>query len=218
MGVEQHIRENWHSLQNEIDEFCSLNGVTKPKIIAVSKTRSVDEIQAALDCGIKEFGENYVNELVVKSKSLSHVNWHFIGHLQRRNTANLVPIVDYIHSVDSLKLVNRLGKLEYTGKVMIQVNLSLEKTKSGILPDKSIINMLLEGLHENKLKVIGLMAIGHPNWKQVERIQHFSKVAELNRFFNFTELSLGMSADWKEAILAGSTMIRIGTRIFGQRS
>ena len=159
-SIREKIEINWNKLQEEVKEFCKHNDLAVPKIVAVSKTRSIDEILAAWDCGIQYFGENYVQELVPKASVLPDAEWHFIGRLQRRNIKQIASHADYIHSLSSMKIVHRLEKSEYKGVCLIQVNISQEETKSGISMDYKQVNDLYKLARESGLNVKGFMGMG----------------------------------------------------------
>lgn len=216
-NLHDKIESNWINLNEEVSNIAEENGTKSPKIIAVSKTRSIEEIQTAYDIGIKDFGENYAQELENKSKIIKNANWHFIGHLQRGNAKKITPFCKYIHTLDSIKLARRLINLSYEGETFIQIKLATEISKSGIVGDYSTIHELLNESLILGLKIKGLMGIGGLNWGDDQTLTEYKKLYELKEKLGLQELSLGMSNDYKIAIKAGSTMIRIGTIIFGPR-
>ncbi|MHA2251660.1 MAG: YggS family pyridoxal phosphate-dependent enzyme [Candidatus Kariarchaeaceae archaeon] len=216
-SIQEKIENNWNKLQEEVKVFCNQNDRPLPKIVAVSKTRSVDEVLAAWDCGIRHFGENYVQELVPKANVLPDAEWHFIGRLQRRNIKQIAAHADYIHSLSSMKHVNRLVKDEYKGVCLIQVNISHEDTKSGISMEYSHVNDLYMLARESGLDVKGFMGMGAFSWSLDEVKNGFHKFSSFISQFDHSEVSLGMSGDWREAILTGSTILRVGTSVFGER-
>lgn len=211
----QNISDNWNNLQQEIHDYSQLVGKSTPKVIAVSKTRTQEEINAAWDSGIRCFGENYSQELAEKATQLPQAEWHFIGRLQRKNAPKITPHTNFIHSLDSIKLANRLAFLKFDGTCLIQVNISKEKTKSGIAFD--LVSDLLNHAISIGLNVKGFMAMGSFTWSTEEIKEGFDNFYSFTQKFNLPEISLGMSEDWKEAIKTGSTIIRIGTLIFGER-
>jgi len=215
--ISARIEENWKTLNDEIDKIVDESGKLKPKIITVSKTRSIEEIEIAYDIGIRDFGENYAQELGQKAKLLPNANWHFIGHLQRGNAKYITPFCDMLHTLDSAKLARRLFNLSFRSPILIQIKMGTELSKSGIIWDLTIIENLLKEVKEIGLDVVGLMGIGSLSWDRDQTLNQFSKLAKLNHKLGLSELSLGMSDDYLEAILAGSTMIRVGTKIFGPR-
>jgi len=202
------------------------------KLIAVSKGVSAETIKNAVENGIRELGENRVQEAQEKITIItaclpdSRVKWHLIGHLQKNKTKIAVQIFDMIHSVDSLELALLLNR--YAGetgkkqKIMLQVKLSDEESKYGILKD-NLIEVLAGIVHLANLQVEGLMTIP-PYFDDPERVRlFFRELKELKdnavrAGFGLTELSMGMSNDFEVAIEEGATMVRVGTAIFGERS
>jgi pyridoxal phosphate enzyme (YggS family) len=199
--------------------FSSLNNL---KIIAVSKTFPMFEIDPLIKSGHIHFGENKVQEAVDKwtnvKKIHENLKLHMIGKLQTNKVKYAVPLFDYIHSLDNIKLAEKIAKeqekLKKNPKIFIQVNIGNEPQKTGILINdlESFLKCCVEEL---KLNIIGLMCIP-PQSKPVK--EYFKKMDELNKFFNLKELSMGMSQDYLDAINYGSTYVRIGSNIFGQRS
>lgn len=211
------IENNWQSLNDEISSITSESGSLKPKIIAVTKTRSMEEIEIAYDIGIRDFGENYAQELEQKAQQLPNANWHFIGHLQRGNAKRIVPYCNTLHTLDSVKLAKRLFNLSFKSDILIQVKMGTDLSKSGITGDLEIVEQMLNEVRGIGLTVVGLMGIGLISWDRDEIFKQYSEIADLNKKLSLSELSLGMSGDYPEAIMAGSTMIRVGTKIFGPR-
>ena len=192
-----------------------------PKIIAVSKTFNMDKIAPLIEYGHIDFGENKVQEAVDKWTAVKEKNkiikLHMIGKLQTNKVKFAVKIFDYIHSVDSEKLAKKIAdeqlKFGKNIKVFIQVNLGNESQKSGI--DKKQVENLITYCSQIKLSVIGLMCIPPIN---LDPLYFFKQMRELNQFFNFNELSMGMSSDYLIATNNSATYLRIGSSIFGQRS
>ena len=192
-----------------------------PKIIAVSKTFNMDKIAPLIEYGHIDFGENKVQEAVDKWTEVKEKNkiikLHMIGKLQTNKVKFAVKIFDYIHSVDSEKLAKKIAdeqlKFGKNIKVFIQVNLGNESQKSGI--DKDQVKNLITYCSQIKLSVIGLMCIPPIN---LDPLYFFKQMRELNQFFNFNELSMGMSSDYLIATNNSATYLRIGSSIFGQRS
>ena len=190
-------------------------------IIAVSKTFTFDKIKPLVDYGHFHYGENKVQEAKKKWLNIRQKNFnlrlHMIGKLQTNKAKEAVELFDYIHSVDSEKLALCLAKFENIinkrNKYFIQVNLGNEKQKSGIA-----INKLFDFYAFCKklsLNVIGLMCIP-PNDNNSKK--HFIELTKLNRSLNLNEISIGMSADYLDAVQCGSTYVRIGSAIFGDRA
>ena len=191
------------------------------KIIAVSKTFPINEIEPLIDHGHLHFGENKVQEAVDKwteaKANFQNLKLHMIGKLQTNKVKYVVPLFDYIHSLDNLKLAKKISQEQTKNdkflKIFIQVNIGNEDQKSGI-----DLNNLSEFYNicvsELNLDIIGLMCIP-PKEKNVE--EYFKKMIHLNKSLNLKELSMGMSSDFLEAIKYGSTFVRIGSKIFGDR-
>ena len=211
------IDENWQAILEETAKVTENYNQQPVKIVAVSKTRSLEEIHAAYDVGIRRFGENYAQELMTKAQAFPDPEWHFIGHLQRGNVKGIIDHVDFIHSVDSIKLLNRLDFLNYSKKCLIQVNISAEESKSGVENRTDKISQLLDHAKSLKVNIVGFMAMGGFNWEKDEIRSNFNKFVDTVAPFGLSEISLGMSRDFPEAIEFGSTFIRIGTKIFGKR-
>lgn len=202
------------------------------KLIAVTKTVSIEKVKQAVDAGLRIFGESRVQEAQKKISNLkfeisnSRISWHLIGHLQKNKAKLAVELFDLIHSVDSAELAEAINKyaekLGKTQKILVQVKLSAEPSKHGILKD-NLIN-LLDGIKKMKhLKVKGLMTIppyfdepgmARPYFKETRRLRDEAEIGG----FKLPELSMGMTNDFEVAIEEGATMIRIGTAIFGDRS
>ena len=191
-----------------------------PKIIAVSKTFSLDKILPLIENGHLDFGENKVQEAVdkwteIKSKR-SNIKLHMIGKLQTNKVKFAVKLFDYIHSVDSEKLVQKIfdeqNKINRKIKIFIQVNIGDEDQKSGI--DKNQLSNLINYCKKINLEVAGLMCIPPAN---LESDKYFKEMNLLNNQFGFQELSMGMSSDYLKAAENSATFLRIGSSIFGQR-
>lgn len=191
------------------------------KIVAVSKTFSYDHIEPLIDYGHNHFGENKVQEAQAKwenvRKSRPNLKLHMIGKLQSNKAKEAVNLFDYIHSVDNQKLASLLAKHENNInkkiKYFIQVNIGKENQKSGI-DIKYLDDFFYYCTKELKLNIIGLMAIPPNDGK--ENI-YFKNLMELNKMLGLKELSMGMSADFKEALKYETTFVRIGSSIFGNR-
>ncbi|KAF0143411.1 MAG: hypothetical protein FD156_2672 [Nitrospirae bacterium] len=202
------------------------------KLIAVTKTVSIERVKQAVDAGLRIFGESRVQEAQKKISNLkfeisnSKIYWHLIGHLQKNKAKAAVELFDLIHSVDSAELAEAINKYaEKPGKIqeiLVQVKLSDEPAKHGILKD-NLIN-LLNGIKKMKhLKVKGLMTIppyfdepgmARPYFKETRRLRDEAEMEG----FKLPELSMGMTNDFEVAIEEGATMVRIGTAIFGDRT
>lgn len=202
------------------------------KIIAVSKTKPVHLLQAAYEAGQKAFGENYVQELVEKHTELpSDVEWHFIGHLQTNKVKNIAPFVSYIHAVDSEKLLREIDKqAEKNGRIihcLLQFHIADEESKYGFQLDTYFDVIRAIPFEELKnVKICGVMGMASFVQNQLQIENEFSTLRDIfhhlkNEIFSqnedFKELSMGMSGDWPLAVDKGSTMIRIGSSLFGNR-
>jgi len=223
------IKERVKEVINEIQETALKSGRNPKEIRLLAATKSVppERILEAIEAGIRIIGENYVQEAQKKYELIGpRVSWHMIGRLQTNKAKYAVRLFEVIHSLDSLKLAQELQKAaERQGKkvkVMIQVNLSGEITKGGISPDK--VKELSERVLEfPNLELIGLMTIPPYSENPEDSRPFFRKLRELKEKLNregfpLTELSMGMSNDFKVAIEEGATILRIGTLIFGPRS
>ena len=191
-----------------------------PKIIAVSKTFKIDHILPLIEYGHSDFGENKVQEALEKwteVKKNTNINLHLIGKLQTNKVKFAVKIFDFIHSLDNEKLAKKISdeqkKYNKKPKIFIQVNLGNEDQKSGINKDK-LIEFYNFSLNLG-LDIIGLMCI--PPFDE-NPSKFFSQMNELNKLINLDELSMGMSADYLEALNHNATYLRIGSNIFGQRN
>ena len=208
-----------------IDNFEKIKAIidnNKINIIAVSKSFRYDHIKPLIDYGHKHFGENKVQEATNKwanvKDQIPEINLHMIGRLQSNKAKEAIKLFDYIHSLDSSKLASLLAKFEQTlnlkRKYFIQINIGNEKQKSGIKIEEvdEFYNYCVKTL---QLNVIGLMAIP-PVAENPEKC--FKFLSELNQSLGLTELSMGMSDDFKDALKYKTTFVRIGSAIFGKRS
>ena len=214
--------ENLLSIQSSIkSKLLELNEKNKvPKIIAVSKTFKIDHILPLIEYGHQDYGENKVQEAIEKwtdiKKQNAKIKLHLIGKLQTNKVKFAVKIFDYIHSLDSEKLAKKIAeeqkKQNLRPKIFIQINLGEESQKSGIMKEN-----LLDFYNFSRdlgLNIIGTMCI--PPFEE-DSLKFFSKMSELNKLVNLTELSMGMSSDYLNAIEFKSTFLRIGSNIFGLR-
>ena len=197
------------------------NNKNNIKIIAVSKTFEISHINPLIEYGHTDFGENKVQEAVEKWSSIktknTNLSLHLIGKLQSNKTKLALRIFDYIHSLDSEKLANKISeeqkKLEKRPKLFIQVNIGNEEQKSGIEPDS--LKSFYKYCVDKDLNVIGTMCLP-PISEDPEK--YFKRMYYLNNDLGLNELSMGMSSDYLKAIQLNSTYIRIGSSIFGQRN
>jgi pyridoxal phosphate enzyme (YggS family) len=195
-------------------------------LVAVSKLKPASDIEALYKLGQLDFGENYVQELVEKQAVLpSNINWHFIGHLQSNKVKYIAPFVHLIHGVDSLKLLQEINKQALKNNrvidCLLQVHIAKEETKFGM--DASELSDALEAAkHLPKVNIRGLMGMASFSDDQEVVASEFKYLHELFTTHHFNEqptavLSMGMSADYALAIKSGSTMVRIGSLLFGAR-
>ena len=213
------IIERFKKIKANIDE---IKPKKKIKIVAISKTFDLDHIKPLIDHGHDHFGENKVQEALTKWKEVKNLNQnlklHMVGKLQSNKAKNAVEIFDYIHSLDNQKLADILSKcqkrINKSLKYFIQVNIGNELQKSGISINE-LDSFYTYCIQEIKLNVIGLMIIP-PNDEQTTK--YFKSIEEINNSLALNELSMGMSADYLEAIKYSATFLRIGSSIFGSRS
>ena len=215
--------ENLVEINKEIKEkIKELNyNEYNPNIIAVSKTFDISHISHLIDFGHLHFGENKVQETLEKWSKVKENNHeiklHMVGKLQTNKVKYAMKIFDYIHSVDSIKLINKIAEEQIKSnksiKLFIQVNLAGENQKSGI--NKNEIGKLIDLCKDQNLKVIGLMCL--PPFNEDSKT-YFSELRELNQEFKLPELSMGMSNDYLKAIEYKSSFLRIGSKIFGERN
>ena len=228
------IKDNLISIHQQIQTACQKAGRPQSavKLLAVSKTKPVEDIQMAIDAGQRAFGENYVQEGIEKIQYFSdkhpELEWHFIGPLQSNKTRLVAEYFDWMQTIDRAKIADRLNEQRSAYKkplnVLIQINISDESSKSGIPPTE----MLALAKHiENlpRLCLRGLMAIPAPTDNMAEQEKALSAMQTLFEELKaacpnqqIDTLSMGMSDDMNTAIACGSTMVRIGTAIFGQRN
>ncbi len=199
------------------------------ELVAVSKTVDLPRIREGIAAGIQILGENRIQEAEEKIADLGHpVSWHLVGHLQTNKAKLAVSLFDLIHSLDSLRLAEVLARqAEMQGRtvrLLVEVNLAREESKSGVTPE-SLIPLLRSVSSMSHLRVLGLMAIP-PFFQEAEEARpHFRRLRELAAEISalgipnleMTHLSMGMSHDFEIAIEEGATLVRIGTAIFGSR-
>ena len=214
--------KNLSDIQNNIKiHLNKLNIFSNPKIVAVSKTFTIDKILPLIEDGHIDYGENKVQEAIEKwteiKKNKPQLRLHMIGKLQTNKVKFAVKIFDYIHSVDSEKLAKKIAdeqnKINKKIKIFLQVNIGEESQKSGIA--KKDLKKLVLYCKEIDLDVIGLMCIPPAN---IDPENYFKEMNQLNSTLGFKELSMGMSSDYFTAVKHLSTYVRIGSSIFGQRS
>jgi pyridoxal phosphate enzyme (YggS family) len=214
------IAENLKNIKNNLPEHITL--------VAVSKTKPVEDLQEAYDAGQRDFGENKIQEMTDKYEVLpKDIRWHMIGHVQRNKVKYMAKFVHLIHAVDSLKLlkeINKRAKNENRAiNVLLQLKIAEEDTKFGLAKDD-----LLEILNQTQsdtfahVKVVGLMGMATFTEDEAQIHREFSVLENLFHAikdeYNFTTLSMGMSGDYHLAQEHGTTMIRVGSKIFGARN
>jgi pyridoxal phosphate enzyme (YggS family) len=195
--------------------------IRKPEIIAVSKTFDIEHIKPVLEHGHKNFGENKIQEAISKwtdvKKERIDIKLHMLGKVQTNKVKFLIPLFDYLHSLDNFKLAEKISKEEVKKnkkiKIFIQVNLGEEAQKNGI-NFKDLDNFYYECKKNLNLDIIGLMCLPPQN-ENPEKF--FQKLKECSDKIGLTDLSMGMSNDYDVACKFGSTFLRIGTKIFGER-
>ncbi len=217
------VRENIAQIEQKIGG--------KAKLIAVTKTKPVPLLQEAYDAGCCDFGENRVQEMAEKQPQLpADIRWHQIGHLQTNKVKYIAPFVALIHSVDSLSLLTEINKQATKhGRVidcLLQIFIAQEDTKFGLSPDEA--RVLLQSKELDALanvRLVGLMGLATNTDNEAQVRQEFRGLKQLydelalieRRNVAFSELSMGMSGDYELAIAEGSTMVRVGSAIFGSR-
>jgi len=215
--------ENLKLIQNKVNKIVNKKQLkTDPKIIVVTKTFSLSKITPLLNSGHIHFGENKIQEaenkwLEAKSKN-TNLQLHMIGKLQTNKAKRAVALFDYIHSLDNEKLASKISQYEKELnkkiKLFIQINLADESQKAGIIPNE-LNDFYQYCSKELSLKIIGLMCLPPINSNSQECFNELKKIANK---FNLKDLSMGMSADYETAILNGSTYVRLGTVILGDRN
>jgi pyridoxal phosphate enzyme (YggS family) len=220
--------ENIQKIILDIKENCNLSkrSVEDVTLIGASKSQTIEKIIVAYEEGIKNFGENYLQEAEEKISKLDQdIIWHFIGSIQSRKAKRIAEMFDWVHTIDSFKVAEKLNSSRPKSKgalnACLQLNIDDEESKSGLkIENLEEIVQKIEAL-EN-LKIRGLMVIPKPRDSEEEQRKVFRKVKEIydsliRQGHNFDTLSMGMTSDYGVAIQEGATMIRIGTGIFGPR-
>jgi len=210
-------------VKNKVKEILDRKQLkTDPQIIAVTKTFQLNQITPLLEVGHIHFGENKVQEAEGKwlhlKKKYENLQLHMLGNLQSNKAKKAVSLFDYIHSLDNAKLASKISQFEKELnkkiKLFIQVNIAAENKKFGVLPN-DLFNFYNYCTKDLSLNIVGLMCLPPIDSKSQKYFQILKKNSEE---FNLKNLSMGMSADYEDAILHGSTHIRIGTAIFGERN
>jgi pyridoxal phosphate enzyme (YggS family) len=215
------VIKNYTEVINAIEHRLKDQNIKQPKVIAVSKTFSLDKILPLINYGHLDYGENKVQEAIEKWTNIrstkKDLKLHLIGKLQTNKVKQAIKIFDYIHSVDSEKLAKKIADEEDKQgkkiKIFIQVNIGDEDQKSGI--NKNQLSDFYQFCKTLKLNVVGLMCI--PPFDQDSK-KYFEEMSVLNKKLNLNDLSMGMSSDYLEAINYSATYLRIGSSIFGNRN
>ena len=212
------------AIQKEIqDKSNQLNNIkNRPNIVAVSKTFPLSKIIPLIDYGHTHFGENKVQEALEKwteiKKKFNNIQLHMLGKLQTNKVKNAIPLFDYIHSLDNIKLAEKISseqvKKNKKIKIFIQINIGNENQKSGIKKE-NLIDFHKICYKDLGLNIIGLMCLPPKN---INDDRYFSEMFNLAKQVNISELSMGMSDDYIDAVKYGSTFLRIGSKIFGSRT
>jgi pyridoxal phosphate enzyme (YggS family) len=223
------LHDNLISVQSKIVAAAERAGrkAVDVELVAVTKTIPVEVIREAVDAGLRLFGENRVQELLTKQPDLpSNLRWHLIGHLQSNKVRKVLPVVEAIHSVDSLDLardINRIAaELGQFPKVYLEVNVAAEASKHGFPPSKLEAD-LEELLALDRLEIQGLMCVPPVSKEPEDSRKHFvflreyrDKLAKLAGI-PFPALSMGMSGDYEVAVEEGATVVRVGSALFGKK-
>lgn len=226
------IKDNLIDVNNRIKNVCNKCGINHEDVtlIAVSKTKPVSMIEEAYNLGVRDFGENKVQELVSKYDVLpKDIKWHLIGHLQTNKVKYIIDKAYLIHSVDSLKLANEINKEaikhNLVSNILIEVNVALEESKFGVSCGE-VENLIMDISKLPNVRVRGLMTVAPYVEDPVQNKAVFAELKQLfvdiksknidNVYMDF--LSMGMSNDYEVAVAEGATFVRVGTNIFGERN
>jgi pyridoxal phosphate enzyme (YggS family) len=209
------IRENLKRLKEDLPQ--------QVELIAVSKTKPISDLLEAYDAGQRAFGENKIQEMVTKWEQMpKDIQWHMIGHVQSNKVKYMAPFVHTIHAVDSIKLLNEIqkqaAKNERIINCLIQIRIAKEETKFGLAASE-LDSLLSQGKEMSNIVIKGLMGMATFTEDQSQIRSEFKNLADLYRkYSSFEVLSMGMSGDYDIAIEEGSTSIRVGSKIFGERN
>lgn len=228
---EYGIKENIKAVEEQITAVCEKSGRDRKDVtlIAVSKTKPVELLQEAYDCGCRDFGENKVQELMDKYEVLpKDIRWHMIGHLQRNKVKYIVDKVYMIHSVDSLRLAEEISKeavkKNVEVQILIEVNVANEDTKFGTTCEE-VLSLVKEIAKLPNILIKGLMTIAPYVEDEEENRRYFQKLKKISVDIMkenvdnvyMETLSMGMTGDYRTAVSEGATYVRVGTGIFGVR-
>ena len=227
----EDFKKNLEIIEENICKACKKAGRERSEVtlIAVSKTKPLEDLQAVYDLNIRDFGENKVQELTGKIEAMpDDIKWHMIGHLQRNKVKYIVDKVELIHSVDSLRLAEEISKQAIKKNVnvniLVEINIGDEESKFGISADE--VKVLVRDIAKlDNIKVQGLMCVAPYVVDSEENRAFFHKIKDLSVDImkenidnvNMNVLSMGMSNDYQVAIEEGATMVRIGSNLFGKR-
>lgn len=227
----EDFKKNLEIIEENICKACEKAGRERSEVtlIAVSKTKPLEDLQAVYDLNIREFGENKVQELTGKIEAMpDDIKWHMIGHLQRNKVKYIVDKVELIHSVDSLRLAEEISKQAIKKNVnvniLVEINIGDEESKFGISADE--VKVLVRDIAKlDNIKVQGLMCVAPYVVDSEENRAFFHKIKDLSVDImkenidnvSMNVLSMGMSNDYQVAIEEGATMVRIGSNLFGKR-
>jgi len=221
------IAANLQAIRRRISE--ALQGDSRDvRLVAVSKSQSAEAIRAAFEAGVRDFGENYVQDAVTKMDELRDLaaTWHFIGHLQGNKAREVAQRFDWVHGVDRLRIAEALSRARPEGaaplEVCIQVNISGEDTKGGVAP-RDAVSLARAVASLPRLRLRGLMGMASFTSDVAQQRSQFALLArtrdEIGRAgIALDTLSMGMSQDFEAALAEGATLVRIGTAIFGERN
>jgi hypothetical protein len=198
-------------------------------LLAVSKFQSIEKVEYLHSLGQNDFGENYLQELEQKAQVLSHLNWHFIGAIQSRKIKNIVKYASTIQSIESLEQLEKINthaeKLNKNINIYLQVNIDNDENKSGFSSGDTdkILNCIAKSKNLSNIKIIGLMCLPTKSDNSensfIKMKSFFDDLnSKLETKYKLTQLSMGMSGDYKTAIKHGSSIVRIGSRLFGERN
>lgn len=226
------LKENLAEVEANVRKACERAGRDRSEVtlIAVSKTKPVEMLKEIYDAGTRDFGENKVQEITAKYEELPHdIQWHMIGHLQRNKVKYIIDKVCLIHSVDSYRLAEEINiqakKKNVIMPILIEVNIAEEESKFGVYKE-DVIQLVEEIAELENIRIKGLMTIAPYVEDSEENRQHFHNIKQLSIDISAKNidnvsmeiLSMGMTGDYMVAIEEGSTMVRVGTGIFGERN
>lgn len=221
--MKHQIQDRFNQVQEAITRACQRAGRSEEEVtlIAVTKTWPAEVIRASCEVGLKDFGENKVQELVAKAPLFRDRNWHMIGHLQRNKARQVVTHAREFHALDSIRLARVLNRYaeeaDRSLPCYIQVNVSGEASKFGINPNQ-ITDFLAELIEFQSIPIAGLMTLASPDLRRVrEQFQLLRRIHAQHADRIGPGLSMGMSGDYELAIEEGATHIRVGSAIFGPR-